>query len=968
MGRYTLGQPTTNQPTVGRYGLSDFVGEEPASTFSAPASPNSTPSVALTEGPVDWLGAAKKVGGFALDALNVPNKLLGAVGSATFRKGGESLLDYYARLPQATDLITEDLTKKGTQAFGSTAGKVLGTAGGLVAGFAIPAPIKGGGLTLGEGNVVKYFAKETNAEKVATVLKNTFKIADDVAADVAPKIASATKEPEVKALLAQLSGMGAATIPDVVGNIRLSKFNLQPEAKDELANIIRQNDEFLAQRRGTMSFKDTEVLASEVNPAKFANTLKPGKALNVEELQALGNQVAFSSVQLDDVSKRVASGANTDQDIAEFGLALTKEASLLASYTGATAEAGRALSILRNTRKAIDSTNIDLIREAARFLGGREKLEEIARRLVAFPDGDIIGKYNFVRSLQKPGAADWASWYWYSNLLSGPKTQVRNILGSVANITFGTATKPFAGAADLVRSTLTGTDREVFAGELPSEVIGMIGGIKTGWNKALHILRNGYSLDDVMNLDFRPPEVAGGVATNLIGRALDATDTFFRSISSQGELYAQAYTAARKKGLTGQAAADFMQDFISSPPVSVMKSIADFGSKSVFREKPGAITSALVKLKNDFTLSLPGGKSVKVFNPAKFVLPFVSTPANILKSSFEASPAGFFTGFFKDTARAQAQTWGKAALGSIALAPLALMASEGRVSGSGPKDRELRDLLYRSGWQPNSIKIGDKWYSYSNFQPLAFPLSIMANAYESWHYDGEEANVGSILAKVGNSVLQNSYLSGVASLQDALADPENFGKTFATRFLTSLVPLSSAQRQITQAADETIRSPATLGESLKASTPSLSDEVRPRLDVLGQESVRDTGLPQPAEFLARLFSPVDVRQVRETPLETELARLQDQVQIGFPAKSFTVNGRKVDLSPDEYNDLLKLSGEQVRTVLTKAIATDQWAKRRDDAKVEFIKRSIETAREQAKNKLIRSSDRIKGVIRAKPIR
>lgn len=43
---------------------------------------------------------------------------------------------------------------------------------------------------------------------------------------------------------------------------------------------------------------------------------------------------------------------------------------------------------------------------------------------------------------------DFASWYWYTSLLSGPKTQIRNILGSVSNITFNTMARPAAVASD----------------------------------------------------------------------------------------------------------------------------------------------------------------------------------------------------------------------------------------------------------------------------------------------------------------------------------------------------------------------------------------------------------------------------------------------------------------------------------------------------------------------------------------
>jgi hypothetical protein len=291
------------------------------------------------------------------------------------------------------------------------------------------------------------------------------------------------------------------------------------------------------------------------------------------------------------------------------------------------------------------------------------------------------------------------------------------------------------------------------------------------------------------------------------------------------------------------------------------------------------------------------------------------------------------------------------------------MAAEGRISGSGPKDKELSDLLYSTGWQPNSIRIGDKWYSYSNFQPLALPLSVMANAFELWHYGGEDVNPTAVIAKTANSLFQQSYLSGLAALQDALQNPETFGKSFANKFLTSVIPLSGFRGQLTRAEDEVVRSPDTLSESVKSTITGLSDEVRPRLNVFGEESTRDGGLPQPLEFLSNFLSPVDVREVKDTPLSQELFRLRDSIQIGFPSKSFTVGNAKVELTPDEQNELLKISGSRIKQRLEQAIQSEAWSSRLDEAKAKFIQKLIEDSREQAKKQLIRQSDRIKDQIK-----
>jgi hypothetical protein len=746
----------------------------------------------------------------------------------------------------------------------------------------------------------------------------------------------------------------------LVGNIRLDKFDLPKDSLDDFAKIIEDNDAFVTQRRGVQTFADTEALAHEV---KVPTKVKPGKAFNAEELQALGNQIAYTRTQLDEVATKIKLGDNTDLSLLKQAELQTKIGALFASYSGATAEAGRSLSILRNVRKAVASKDPDLIKQAVNALGGRDKIEEVANRLATFAEDDLLGKYRYIRSLQKPGALDWANWYWYTNLLSGPKTQVRNILGNVSNTTFNFISKPFTSGIEYAHYLATGDVPNVRFGEIPAEAHGILSGIKEGWKKAHFIMKNGFTLDDVAQLDFKPPEVAGGIYTNLIGRSLEAADQFFRSVAASAELHAQAYTSGINEGLKGKAFQEFYEEFVTNPPVEAMKSISRQGARAVFREPGGKIISALTSLKNDFDLKLPSGKTVKVFNPLKFVTPFVSTPANIIKSSLEVTPIGFFTGFFRETAREQSLALGKAAFGSVALLPLALMAAEGRISGSGPKDKELRDLLYSTGWQPNSIRIGNKWYSYSNFQPLALPLSVMANAFELHHYEGGDVDPTAVIAKTANSLFQQSYLSGLAALQDALENPESFGKSFANKFLTSVVPLSGFRGQLTRAEDEVVRSPSTLSESVKSTIPGLSDEVRPRLNAFGEESTRDTGLPQPLEFLSNFLSPIDIRQVKDTPISQELFRLRDSIQIGLPSKSFTVNNAKIELTSDEQNELIKVSGQRIKERLEQAIESESWATRSDEAKAKFIKKLIEDSREQAKKALIRQSDRIKDQIK-----
>lgn len=827
-------------------------------------------------------------------------------------------------------------------------------------------PIGGGG----KGRIIKHIAKSDNVAKIFTFLKRAApRQADDVLKRSAAELVGVTDRAVIKTKVDDLirttpprprtplvQRPRPSGGPDMAGNIRLDKFNISAPARVGLANVIERNQGFIRQRRGIQPHAYTEALAQDM-PIK--KDLSPGTTLNAEEMKSYGDAVAGAGVRTDELARRITKGDNADQTLLAFEIAKNEQGALLASYAGARAEAGRSLNILGQINNPKIMNDADLLKKALAITGGDP--EKIARQIVSFAPDDIIGKYRYLRSLQKSGAADWASWYWYNNLLSGPKTQIRNILGNTSNMTAYFTARPFAGIVDYLDHFVRGKPREVFVGEIKPAAAGFMVGVREGWQKAMFMWKNGFTMDDVAALDFRPPEVFDGTFPNIIGRSLEAFDLFFRNINASTEKYAMAFAAAKRRGLAGDEFVKFFDDFVTDPPVSAIKQIADEGSRSVFRAKPGQIGSAIIKLKSDFKITINGVERT-FFNPMKFVMPFVLTPLNIIKVSFDFTPVGFFTALTRQTPRARRLAQGRAAFGSLALLPLAVMASEGRVSGSGPQDKELRDLLYSTGWQPNSIRIGDKWYNYSNFQPLALPLSLVANSFEAWHYQGQEVDediFGLILAKAFNSLTQQSYLRGLFTVQRAIENPEVFGGQLIRDIMRAAIPLSAAQGQLTRAVDETVRAPETLGEDIKAQTPGLSQQVRPRLSALGEEATRETGLGEIPAFLSNFLSPVDIRETRTTPLKEELLRLQDQVQIGFPSKTITIKNKKIELTPDEQTELLKIAGEAIKKRLEKAMESTRWENLPDEKKVEFIEDVVREERKKARAKLIRGTERIK---------
>ena len=56
-----------------------------------------------------------------------------------------------------------------------------------------------------------------------------------------------------------------------------------------------------------------------------------------------------------------------------------------------------------------------------------------------------------------------------------------------------------------------------------------------------------------------------------------------------------------------------------------------------------------------------------------------------------------------------------------------MLAYMGLITGGGPKRQQDRIRLRKTGWQPYSFKIGDKYYPYGRVEPLAMIMGTVAD-------------------------------------------------------------------------------------------------------------------------------------------------------------------------------------------------------------------------------------------------
>lgn len=712
----------------------------------------------------------------------------------------------------------------------------------------------------GEDGVVSYFERQKPDARV--LLPGDEKV-NDIQEGVLRNIRKQTEDRPLtnieKQSIKRIIGVSEERLKDinivkarslVSEKFRLDKF--PDDAQDDIAQIIIDNGGFQKQRRGVISDKAAIEMAQSLEPPK----LKPGQTLNKEEATALGQALASTQKKFEILitqKAKLLKEADPKVNIDLLDLEITKaqhEIGVLSeSYFGARAEAGRALQGYRMARKALETRDIDLISTGLKEgVLSKKMTKEISRNLNLLRTPEE--KFRFMRNLVKPTWADKVGWYTYTNMLSSPKTHVRNFVGNILNMGFRVASKPAAVTADMIAtgfSKMRGGDRqrEVFLSELKPEIVGMYQGMESGMRKAVYMMKNGFTLEDVQKGEFttriEPFKGKLGMYMNSISHALEASDLFFRSMSTEGELHASAWAAAKKKGLKGDALIDEYQRIVKEPPLDLLKGAEEAGKDAVFRTEGGKFVQGIKKLRDVGSIEwiTKKGKRQKLPAVGRLVVPFVETPANIFKKGVEASPVGFIQAALKESPRNASLAAGRAALGSLFLAPVAWLAATGRVSGNGPKDSKKRQQLYDAGWRPNSVLIGEHWVPYQNIIPLNLVLGVVGNVMDMKKYDldGEDmtaGDVGSIVARTAGTIMSASYLQGVNNLFDAMTDPDRAGKRFIENTIRQFVPLSALQGNVARSIDDTLRKPETIIEGIKTYIPGLSKQVAPMINTKGE--------------------------------------------------------------------------------------------------------------------------------------
>jgi len=736
-------------------------------------------------------------------------------------------------------------------------------------------------------------------------------------------------------------------------------FNLSRYQTEDAAAIVGGVADALNIRTKAVTFQEIKDKAAEsgigeaflsrligTDGKMMANAVETYKALEVLE---------SSANELDKLFKMVNSGTATDVDKLKLRQQIAFHGLIQRGVKGIQSETARALAVFRIPRDG----NAAIVRQVIDEYGGDAALSDLAKSYLTL-ESRAAQNALVEKSMMSSVKDVWFTTY-INALLSSPVSHAKNI---VSNSTFGLYQIPERLVAAFYsnvlppgvrsfRALVPGSDAEKIGYD---EALTMIQSLRNGMVEGFDLATTAFKKNQPSDLMSKieaqrgtalpPISSAGfgieqdkwfgkaidyyGTAVTLPGRMLMAEDEFFKGVLYRMELNTlitrRSKTVYRDSLDSGMSEVDALAK-------------AEAETISLFQNPPRDLDEAAVLFaqKGTFTAELPPAlKNLQqTFNhPAlKIVVPFFKTPANIGLQVIERTPFAPLSsqwreeiakgGVYRDMALA------KVTLGSAVLATFGALAGEGSITGRGPARKADRDALIRDGWQPYSIKVGDKYYSYNGMEPISALLAVAADYAEYAKHEQDASKIEEVF--LGGTyglyeyLKEQPYLQGVAEVAKLLGTSQG-GEVDGKKIVDGLVKqfggfviggspagvYSSLLAGIERLSDPTNRDTRASPElpmgvrgffeafnKYKSRLPYFNADLPEALNLWGDATKSGTGaayeLVLPTKVTPQQFSEVDDALVRMGS------------PIGMPDRK--IEGVEVDAF--EYNRLLTIYGKEL---------------------------------------------------------
>jgi len=624
-----------------------------------------------------------------------------------------------------------------------------------------------------------------------------------------------------------------------------------------------------------------------------------------------------------------------------------QNSNLLEKFSKARTRAGRDLN---NLKIVAQRSNDPLVwaMKARQHLGPEAMTPEVRAKIIELAKaGDREGFIKLVSAKKPSTVLEKLSTYFKANLLTNPLTHSVNVLSTAVNTAAEIVSRTTAGVlADKLMGKFTGqrTLAALSKDELREVLTGGVMGAKEG----LSILRGNVPTEALAKLDV-------GTATNfgegLGGKILNGyTRTVFGSLAAEERAFK---TIALRTSIANQAKAAGVPvaEALRSPSEEIAaRAIAD-AEEATFQDATRA-GKALTAVRSALG---PAGE---------FVIPFAKTPGAVATRVAEYSPIGLAEGAMKVGAvvrkalkgagvsaaeqREAAKILGRGVTGSSVFALGMYLRAKGIASGVTDEQAQgARDMNYLAGTPDASIRVGDTWLSVGRMSPVGNILAAGATAYDLINKSDRTVSgvAGGSAAAVLRTIADQPFLTGLESVVKMTNDPAKQGARVAKNVAGGMVPAASLLAGVARGTDPYIRENENVLESVQGRIPGLSQELPPRLNQFGAPVAREGGL------VDSLLNPLK-RTTDQTsdPVIGELRRLG--LDVGYLDRAVTVNGKRRELTNDEWRGYQEEAGQETRARMLKMVEASWYKAANDEARRKALRFAQDAAREKARAHLL----------------
>ena len=554
-----------------------------------------------------------------------------------------------------------------------------------------------------------------------------------------------------------------------------SGYNMDKE-HPKLQNILiptieALRNEFDLQRRGTIDnnelMKRAQRRAEKLTDRDILE-LNRGDVKNAEDVLAMR---IYLTDQMLKVSDEIKANATATDGILIKNMAdeLTRVMRMWQNVRALGTEAGR---VVQSLNIPMDDTIIEGMRDMAGLMNqldpegryGGDIIETMIKQVINDKNsGKPQSKWMTGWEVARFGFLNW--------ILQNPLTDIANIHGNLTNLSFHVVANigNLGGAKTLAKGVKLGFKEGV---KDAMEVL-------HGEREAISKFTEGSKVE--------LPSAKGRKGLNYAKLFVPTTrlgmeDAFFRAMARNIETERMVVKTSMKLGVSPDEVSNAVTDLINNPEletytrkdyVELLRYLERIEDQLVFQQELGRFGKAMA------------GASRVIFP----IIPFVTTPANLLKAGIGATPLGLIQlGKKVITQEEKNQVIRKALAGSVFMAGVGALIAQGvvEITGGGSDDEYERDLMEKMGYKPNHIYIntpfGKFGGGYMNINPLNTMFTVMGDLLDQyrfrkfdkpedeklWH-DKAIETMTTMLLGIGTSISEQSFLQGVKGFMDFLS-------------------------------------------------------------------------------------------------------------------------------------------------------------------------------------------------------